>query len=218
MWADSTLAHYQAFLWRREGEKEEGREGGRERRREGGSLAKATAPASGLLAHSPVTLISFLSTHLGSQDANHIPKASQTIFLHWKASNMCSPFGTKRLSSVSVTFHRQESTGLLLFCLPLLSRAAERRPPSQTAGQGCGLRRAAGIDTEAIRRVWHLPLLPKLKCHIGNLRDTDGDMGTLDRSVGAAFPASLLFVSFPVLAYCFVGKLLRCSSRGIEHG
>lgn len=29
MWADSTLAHYQAFLWRREGEKEEGREGGR---------------------------------------------------------------------------------------------------------------------------------------------------------------------------------------------
>lgn len=57
------------------------------------------------------------------------------------------------------------------------------------------------------------PLLPKLKCHIGNLRDTNGDMGPLDRSVEAAFPGSLLFVSFPVLAYCFVGRLLRCSYR-----
>lgn len=59
---------------------------------------------------SRMTLISSWSAYLGSQDANHIPKASQTIFPPWMESNMCSPFGTKCLSSVSdlpqMTVHR----------------------------------------------------------------------------------------------------------------
>lgn len=120
--------------WRGEGWRKR-REGGGER--EGESLAKATAFVAELLAHSPVTLVSFLSTYLGSQDANHIPKASQTIFPPWMESNMCSPFGTKCLSSVSVTFHRRESTGLMLFCPPLLLNCREK-PSSWTMGQGWG--------------------------------------------------------------------------------
>lgn len=126
--------------------------GGRDGEGEGGSLAKATAPTAGLTAHSPVTLISFFSTHLGSQDANHIPKARQTIFPPWMESNMCSPFGTKCLSSVSVTFRRRESTGFLLFCLPLLSRAAERSLPPRLWGRGGRLREGSLLQDLHRRR------------------------------------------------------------------
>lgn len=95
--------------------------GGREGEQEGGRVScQGHSSCTGLLAHSPVTLISLLPTHLGSQDANHIPKASlptldgvQHVLTIWdKVFLLC-------------VCDLRESTGFLLFCLPLLSRAAE---------------------------------------------------------------------------------------------
>lgn len=59
---------------------------------------------------------------------------------------------------------------------------------------------------------------------------TNREMGALDHSfsgdfvsptcllsTGAAFPGSLVLLSFPLLVSLLVGRLLKCSSRGVEH-
>lgn len=167
MWVVSSSAHYQAFLvgvcvW--------------------GALAKATAPAAGLLTRSPVTLISSWSASLGSQDANHIPKASQTIFPPWMESNMCSPFGTKCLSSVSDL--PQTSVHWVPIVLPSFSLRGCSQPKPFLLGSGGGVGGGGGHAVESAWTqgrisVWYLPLLPKLGCHTESLRKTSEDTWTI---------------------------------------
>ena len=154
---------------------------------------------------SRVTLVSSWSAYLGSQDANHIPKASQTIFPPWMESNMCSPFGTKCLSSVSDL--PQMKVHWVPIVLPSFSLQRYSQPKPFLLEQCLG----GGHLTEPTWMqgqicVWHPPLLPKLKCHTGNLRRTNEETWTVQWRLyvpslfsfhGVTSPGSLVFFKDP---------------------
>lgn len=140
-------------------------------------------------------------------------------------SPTCAHHLGQSVCPLCLTFHRRESTGFLLFCLPFLPRGTHSPNPSswKSVRPGGHLTKPAWMQGQIC--VGHQPLLPKLKCHTGNLRRTNEETWTVSGDfMSPAFSLSVgvlrlvLWCSFkiPTLVSLFVGNLLKNVPVGVR--
>lgn len=138
---------------------------------------------------------------------------------------MCSPFGTKCLSSVSDL--PQKRIHRVPIVLPSFSpqRYSQPKPFLLEECQAGGGHLTEPAWTQGQICVGHQPLLPKLKRHTGNLRRTNEETWTVSGDfMSPAFSLSVgvlrlvLWCSFkiPTLVSLFVGNLLKNVPAGVR--
>lgn len=142
---------------------------------------------------------------------------------------MCSPFGTKCLSSVSDL--PQTSVHWVPIVLPSFSLRRCSQPKPFLLGSGGGVggwgvgHAVESAWTQGRISVWYLPLLPKLGCHTGSLRKTSEDTWTIQwrLSVSSLPPflrgycpwfSGVFFIVPPILVSLFVGRVLKMLQQG----